>query len=318
MSPASSSRFKSKGANRRKDRVESELGEIRDEDEWLDRELSRASLDEDGIDIVDGLAESTDSDDDLSADDFAEGDSLEDDEGDDGDELVIEDLLEGAEDEPGSVTFPFTTVDAYANRAVRYVLNRNELVHSDDFPQVIAVVSSIAGEGVSTMARALASVLGSDFSASVCLIDLASFTDGNQPLTGTAPGVAELVEGTAVFDDVVQPSNLPTVDVLSAGDSGMIESGLNQHRSELADVVESARRRYDHVIIDAPPVLANPDALSVMNVVDSYLLVARSGVTTAQQVSSVTDLLSSVPPFGAVLNRHRTRTPKFIQRFMSD
>ncbi len=317
MSTASSSRFKMKGSNRAssrrgKDGSESGLDDMQNEDEWLDRELSRATLEDDDLALDDEPVDLTESDDVLTEQDFTEGDSAEEAES-------VDDLADQDDAELASVTFPFTTVDAYANRAVRYVLNRNELVHSDDFPQVIAVVSSIAGEGVSTMSRALASVLGSDFSASVCLIDLASFTGvTDQTVADAALGVADLLEGTAVFDDVVQPSNLPAVDVLNAGDSGMIETGLNQHRSELADVVESARRRYDHVIIDAPPVLANPDALSIMNVVDSYLLVARSGVTTAQQVSGVTDLLASVPPFGAVLNRHRTRTPKFIQRFMSD
>ena len=69
---------------------------------------------------------------------------------------------------------------------IRQVLNRFELTTGTELPKVIAVTAAVRGEGVTTISRALASVLARDFDARVCWIDL-SFEATRSSRRGPAP-----------------------------------------------------------------------------------------------------------------------------------
>jgi Mrp family chromosome partitioning ATPase len=87
-------------------------------------------------------------------------------------------------------------------------------------------------------------------------------------------------------------------------------------RSEdLDDIVDELSIRFDHVLLDMPPVLEGSAGLPLFRLADAYVLVVWSGVTRADQVRRVTRQLAEVPLAGSVLNRQRSRVPAALQRF---
>jgi Mrp family chromosome partitioning ATPase len=71
-------------------------------------------------------------------------------------------------------------------------------------------------------------------------------------------------------------------------------------------------------VFDMPPVLESSAALPLFRFAEAYYFVIRSGVTRRDQVRRATRQLSEIPLLGTVLNRQRTKVPRFLQRLGSD
>jgi uncharacterized protein involved in exopolysaccharide biosynthesis/Mrp family chromosome partitioning ATPase len=97
-----------------------------------------------------------------------------------------------------------------------------------------------------TLARALAK------SANVVLIDLA-FNAPNLSVISTdpnAPGIADLVRGSASFGDIITRDQYSRVHLVATGEVGSDAAALYASPM-LTTVIEALARSYDHVVIDA-------------------------------------------------------------------
>ena len=95
------------------------------------------------------------------------------------------------------------------------------------------------------LARALAAT------AHVVLVDLA-FVSPNLAVISTdpdAPGIAELIRGTASFGDIITRDQYSRVHLVATGKVGDDAAALAASPM-LATVVEALARSYDHVVID--------------------------------------------------------------------
>lgn len=94
-----------------------------------------------------------------------------------------------------------------------------------------------------------------------------------------SPGLVDYIVGDASEDECVHTSTVDSiqVDVMPAG-AELARSGDVLASRQMADLIASASRSYDLVVIDAAPVLTHPDAnvLSALPEVDT-VLVARQG-----------------------------------------
>jgi capsular exopolysaccharide synthesis family protein len=81
-------------------------------------------------------------------------------------------------------------------------------------------------------------------------------------------------------------------------------------------LLKTMRDRYDHVIIDAPPVHGCPECLSLAAKVDGVILVISSGETRRQVAISAKKKLEDAgcKLLGIVLNKRRYPIPGFIYR----
>ena len=113
----------------------------------------------------------------------------------------------------------------------------------------VTVVGTTRNVGTTYAAIALARALAQD--ANVVLVDLA-FGSPNLSVIPTdpkAPGIAELVRGTASFGDIITRDRYSPVHLVATGNVGNDGRALAASPM-LATVIEALVRSYDHVVID--------------------------------------------------------------------
>jgi succinoglycan biosynthesis transport protein ExoP len=123
------------------------------------------------------------------------------------------------------------------------------LRQAGDSGRRVTVVGSARNVGTTYAAITLARALAKE--ANVVLIDLA-FGAPNLSVISTdpnAPGVADLVRGTASFGDIITRDQFSNVHLVATGQVGPDGPALAASPM-LATVVEALVRSYDHVVVD--------------------------------------------------------------------
>ena len=208
-------------------------------------------------------------------------------------------------------------------RAIRYLLYRHELTSgSSHLPQMIAVVAASEGEGVTTVSQALAHVLAAERGTQVCWIDVSE--SGPLPPALGRGNVAELPGIPATLQEVRSAGELVKPDpsairMVPAGDAAKGRpSGPARGGAQLDDLINGLAAEYRHIIFDTPPLMSRVDSIGFLRHAEAYLLVTKQGSTTLRQIEMIADELRPVPCLGAILNDHRTRTPRFVRRFFRE
>lgn len=163
-----------------------------------------------------------------------------------------------------------------AYRSVRTAL---QFATDHGVPKTLLVTSSGPGEGKSTTALALARNL-TQLGKRVLLVDADLRKPSLHKTLGlkAEAGLSHLLAGGCSFTTAVQPTEDDRLHVVLAGPLPPNPAELLSG-SKLVSLLTIGVERYDHVIIDGPPVLGLADAPILSNAVDSTLLVVNSAKT---------------------------------------
>jgi Mrp family chromosome partitioning ATPase len=84
----------------------------------------------------------------------------------------------------------------------------------------------------------------------------------------------------------------------------------------MRDLLKSQREHWELIVLDSPPVLAVPDALSLAPLVDGVLVVADAHTTERASLKELREQIEQVGGtiLGAVLNRAQVRNPQYRYR----
>ncbi|MGA9768299.1 MAG: polysaccharide biosynthesis tyrosine autokinase [Blastocatellia bacterium] len=172
-------------------------------------------------------------------------------------------------------------------------------------PKTILVTSGQPGEGKTTTAINTAISL-SQLGASVLIIDC----DLRRPTTHKVLGV-DHIQGLSTYlsrsdvtlDEVIQKLPIENLSLLPCGPIPpnpaelIISDRMKEMLKELTD-------RYDHIIIDSPPLINVTDPVILSTMVDGVILVVHGGKSTRDIVRRARQELSTVGAkiFGVVLN----------------
>ena len=171
------------------------------------------------------------------------------------------------------------------------------LSNLDRAPRVILSTSSVPGEGKTTQSLALAQGYGALDGKRVLLIecDIRRRTFSDKLDFTSEFGLLAVLSGEAELADVVQrrPEHLPNVDVL-VGDRGKANPVDVFSSARFARFLQEMREAYDVVILDAPPVLAVPDARVIAPESDAVLYAVKWDDTPRSAVREGLRLLASV------------------------
>jgi capsular exopolysaccharide synthesis family protein len=179
-----------------------------------------------------------------------------------------------------------------------------KFISSDKAIKVIVVTSSIPKEGKSTVSANLAAATA-ELGRRVLLVDADMRYPMEHHIWGltNAPGLSDLLVGQAEFEATVSRKVMANLDILTAGVIPPNPMALLDSK-RMASLIEYFSDRYDFVIIDAPPLMHAADALTLGQMTDGVLFVARPNVLDSTSAKAAKELLerSSQKVLGLVVN----------------
>lgn len=175
---------------------------------------------------------------------------------------------------------------------------------------VVHLVGAMPGEGVSTLARALAIVAGRRSWCKVALLELDA--DGRARAEGLTLLQQFANEGKADLHRISVAGAQFAVGRLS--DTSMARPNLDT----LRDFYTWAKSQYTLVIVDCPPIMRAPDAAVLCGLADGTILVVEADRTRVPVVQRARETLTAggANILGVVLNKREDLIPSFLYRFI--
>ena len=145
--------------------------------------------------------------------------------------------------------------------------------------KILMITSSVSGEGKTFCSLNLATVFALSEKKTVIVgLDLRKpriFGDFN---IDNITGVVNYLIGQKTVNDIIQPTHIPYLDVISSGPIPPNPSELLMGDA-MAELIEELKLKYDYIILDTPPVGLVSDALELSRFCDATLYVTRQGFT---------------------------------------
>lgn len=160
----------------------------------------------------------------------------------------------------------------------------------DDRAAVIAITSTISGEGKTFVAVNMASIV-SMLGKKTLLVGL----DLRKPRIHRIlemhndEGMSTLLSGNSKFDDIIQKTKVENLWFATAGPVPPNPAELIERKS-MTDFLEKARKQFDYIIIDTPPAAVVTDALVLAGRADMTLFVVRQRYTTKSTLNLIDEI----------------------------
>ncbi|PWT85089.1 MAG: hypothetical protein C5B57_03615 [Blastocatellia bacterium] len=172
--------------------------------------------------------------------------------------------------------------------------------------KAIMIASAVGGEGKTLTAANLALTLSESYERRVLLVD------GNL----RRPALHLLFGGNSndPQEDVLPPGSenarvrqiTPLLDILT-GESPSSDPMADLTSKQMERALEDARKTYDWIIIDTPPILLLPDAGVLASMVDGAVLVVKAESTPFDLVQRAMKAIGTRKTLGVLLNAASAR-----------
>ena len=204
---------------------------------------------------------------------------------------------------------------AEAYRALRTAIL---LSSADDPLRVLLITSPLGGDGKSTITYNLA-VAFAQHGRRVLILD----ADMRKPSAHTlfhahkAPGLSEVLTGSAQFAEAMIPhDSLPNLALLPSGTTPPNPAELLDSKRFDA-LIEEAKKQFDLIMIDSPPVLMVTDPVILSTKTDGAIIVLRSQKTTKPVLRRAVEVLhrSYGRKLGFVVNGMDTKSVEYYYTY---
>ncbi|HDL77657.1 MAG TPA: polysaccharide biosynthesis tyrosine autokinase, partial [Lentisphaerae bacterium] len=179
-------------------------------------------------------------------------------------------------------THVLSNIDSRSGVAEAYRNVRSALIFSgaEEYTKALVVTSAVPLEGKTTTCLNVGISLGQAGSR-VLLVDADLRRGTMHKFFGSEAdrGLTDILVGRAKPEAVIQRTPIPNVDFVSSGPYPPNPAELLM-RPELAAFLDYARRTYDRVMFDCPPVLAVSEAAILCTLVDGVIFVVWAGQTS--------------------------------------
>lgn len=175
--------------------------------------------------------------------------------------------------------------------------------------KIIAVTSSISGEGKSFISENLAAVLAiSEKKTLLVGLDLRKPKLQYDFKYNNDFGLSSYLVEHSVYEQVIQKTDTDNLYIALSGPippnpAELIES------ERMNKFFEKAVKDFDYIIVDTPPIAVVTDALLLADIADAYLFVLRQGYTSKNVIKLINDVKkdSSLANVGIILNEVRIK-----------
>jgi capsular exopolysaccharide synthesis family protein len=169
---------------------------------------------------------------------------------------------------------------------------------------VIAVSSTITAEGKSFISTNLAAIIASS-GKKVVLMGLDLRKPRVHKILGihNKDGISNFLIGESKIDDILIKTNIENLWYIPSGPvppnpSELIESAA------MGNLIEMAKKRFDYIIIDTPPVAIVTDALLLSSLADFYIFVVRQRYSSKNTLGLIEELYvnENIKGIGVLIN----------------
>ena len=182
--------------------------------------------------------------------------------------------------------------------------------------RVLAVSSAVAGEGTTLTAIQLAANMASTGRKKVLLVDMDLRKSSLARELGIASdsGLSEFLSGSVPKEKILRNSVVPGLSVIVGGKT--ISSPTDMLAGEkFRSLLRELREQFDLVILDTPPILPVPDAVTISEQVDAFILLFRFSHTPHQLFRQAIDELGERKIVGVVLNGEEKKADKYYHKY---
>lgn len=183
----------------------------------------------------------------------------------------------------------------------------------------LMVVSASTREGKTSVAINLAVAL-EQANRRVLLIDLSSQKPDVERKFGLEPGIglSELLQNEHAREDLIRRTAFENLGVVGPGRDADALAGRLASR-EMMDFMEWADERFDHIIVDTPPLLLMSDAKLLAPAMDGVLFIVGAGASTLGMVCRCLNDLEQLRAniIGVVINGIRNMRGGYLKKNQS-
>lgn len=203
---------------------------------------------------------------------------------------------------------PLVTAENYNTfeaEPYRVIQTNLDLSGSDEKSNVIIVQSAGPGEGKSTAIYNLASAMTYS-GLKILLIDSDLHRPVQHNLMGAQrnPGLIDILKGEKKAKSIIQKTNVPKLDIITAGYSAHFTLSV-LHVKPILALLKEFRTRYDKIFLDSPPIIGISDASVLASVCDGIIFVVQHKRTTTSMSLRAQQILQNVEGsmLGLILNQ---------------
>ncbi|MEW5804524.1 MAG: polysaccharide biosynthesis tyrosine autokinase [bacterium] len=174
----------------------------------------------------------------------------------------------------------------------------------DNSPKALLITSASPSEG-KTITSANLAITMAQGGAKVVMIDCDMRKPRLHRLLSmkNEKGISNLLIGQCSVDDVLQDGPVENLKIITCGQRPPNPSELLVS-ANMKNILDELKKRFDHIIIDSPPLVAVTDSVIISRIVDGIIMVIYGGVTSKDVIMRGKDLLKNVnaPLLGAIIN----------------
>ncbi|MEM8673640.1 MAG: polysaccharide biosynthesis tyrosine autokinase [Cyanobacteria bacterium P01_G01_bin.67] len=190
--------------------------------------------------------------------------------------------------------------DSFSSEIYRMIQTNLKFLAVKRQPKVILMTSSVPGEGKSTVAANLAAAMA-QLGKKVLLIDgdLRKASQHQLWQLSNKTGIKDIVTHKTPLTQVIsQP--MKQLDVITSGTIAPNPLALLDS-PEMGELVATARKEYELIIIDAPPLAVTADVLTLSKLADGIVFVSRPGIVENESADLALETIANANLFQKVL-----------------
>jgi polysaccharide biosynthesis transport protein len=195
----------------------------------------------------------------------------------------------------------------------RFLSGRIQQYFGGSTSKVLAITSSVVGEGKSTTSLNVAIALATDFRKRTVLIDTDFGRPGEEWLSNEkGMGLVEVLKGEISLESVLVRLPSYNITILPKGDLSKINPMEILGTPKLSEAIGQLKQQFDYVLMDCPPVLQLASTNLVTEVSDAVVMVVKADETPRTLVLKAAEAIGDYKKvMGIVFNNvNQSEIPK--------